>query len=392
MADGIPNFDDASAWEKVEGVNVFDAHEERAPDGTLLRKFGRGDLEEIARNCNARDEQGNLCPLTIGHTLDNPSEPVQPEHVGYARRFAVGWDYRLQRYVIRATYYLRKEDADRAKTYPRTSVELWGKDRFFDPIALLRRTPQRDLGQWTYSRNSHQEKLRYSMDDTTPVAAVPAVPAAAPAVPAVAQPELDPEHQEMAEKFWAHLSQKVPVLKYMCDQYAAQAAAPAVPAVPAAVPAVAGATNSLPSDPEKERMQKSQSDIEISRYQRENDDLKARMAALEKANLAREQEAKVARYERDLTGLIGQGYSFDLAEEVGDSKDMSPEQFAKHVERIKKRYSKRPVGDFIHTADEAPDETTNGGMPKNRLQECLKYHREHPEMTWKDAMEKAPRE
>lgn len=161
-----PRFDDPSRWEVLTARNVFDEHTDERK-GKSVRRFTRADLDEIARRCNVRDRKGQCCPLTLGHTRDDAPEKDQPEIVGYARNFRVAYDERLGRHVIRADYYLRRDRAREAREYPNVSVEYWPDGRFFDPIALLRRTPQRDLGQWTYHRKQAGTAavIRYAMGD-----------------------------------------------------------------------------------------------------------------------------------------------------------------------------------------------------------------------------------
>jgi hypothetical protein len=214
---------DTPAFVRKPAVAVFDAHEER-DGGRLVRRFTKASLERIAANCNRRERAGTLCPITIGHTdPDDPNEKNQPEHVGYARRFRVAYSRQLGRHVILADFYLKKSKAGEAMTYPRVSVELWPSDQFLDPIALLRRTPQRDLGQWhygkgppaaasawSYSRSTRAGRfvLRYSMSQHTGASmhedeelmddGADVAPEAAPGAPA----ELS--HEEKAEEFMKH--------------------------------------------------------------------------------------------------------------------------------------------------------------------------------------------
>lgn len=164
-----PDWSDPDAWEVVRAVDVFDEHtkQRRGEDGKeSTSKVTKRDLEQIARNNNERDRTGQPCPLTVGHTRDDAPEEQQPEIVGYARNFRVVYREDLKRYVLRADHYLRKEKATKAREYPRVSVEYWPDSKFLDPIALLRRTPQRDLGQWTYHRRPGKGAvLRYAMGD-----------------------------------------------------------------------------------------------------------------------------------------------------------------------------------------------------------------------------------
>lgn len=169
--------EDPSHYVKVSDVPVFDQHKEvyyLDPRGKMcastapgarkrVKHFDKKTLEEIARNCNARDKTGTLAPLTRGHTIpDENDESKQPEIMGYAKDWRVRFDPRLKKWVIAANYYLRADHEKDARTYPRTSVELWPGDDIIDPIALLRRTPQRDLGQWTYGKDNSSGAAGFS--------------------------------------------------------------------------------------------------------------------------------------------------------------------------------------------------------------------------------------
>jgi hypothetical protein len=162
------DWDNAKLWERHDGINVFAEHSRTVSDKKTGKKrtirFDKDRLERIARKCNERDAKNQPCPLVIGHTDDDQPETRQPDIVGYARKYAVRYDDALGKHVINCSYYLKRDRADEAKEYPRTSVEIWDADNFFDPISLLKRTPQLDLGQWTYSQGGKM-KLRYSMDD-----------------------------------------------------------------------------------------------------------------------------------------------------------------------------------------------------------------------------------
>lgn len=156
---------------RVPDVNVFDEHEDVyyededgrpcGPDaeGAIrkVRRFTKDDLIRIARNCNKRDRKGSLSPLTFGHT--NPrekDETKQPPPRGYALGYRVAYDSDLGCHVIRTNLHWRKEHYEDAKTYPRLSIELWPSDdgeEIIDPVSALRRTPARDIGQWTYARS-----------------------------------------------------------------------------------------------------------------------------------------------------------------------------------------------------------------------------------------------
>lgn len=178
---------DSGKYVRVPGVNIFDEHEEvyyvdsdkrpcrqDAPNAKrMVRTFDKKALASIAQACNKRDLTGSLAPITYGHTIspgedsDGNAIPIpesnQPPPRGYAATYGVGYDPDLKKHYLRTDFYIRKQDYDEAETYPRVSVELWPKHGIIDPIALLRRTPQQDVGQWTYGKGGDRV-LRYSKE------------------------------------------------------------------------------------------------------------------------------------------------------------------------------------------------------------------------------------
>lgn len=179
---------DSGKYVRIRDVSVFDEHSEtyyvdgdgrpclKGDPGAkkVVRKFGRKELEQIAARCNARDQKGSLSPLTFGHTkpavenADGSTEPAderkQPKPRGYAATWKVVFDPEEKKHLLKTDFHISRSEYPEAKTYPRVSVELWPKQGVIDPIALLRRTPQRDLGQWTYAAASGEAVLRYSME------------------------------------------------------------------------------------------------------------------------------------------------------------------------------------------------------------------------------------
>jgi hypothetical protein len=190
-------------------------------------------------------------------------------------------------------------------------------------------------------------------------------PAAKPQEPAPTNPTKPPDKDDpdavFADKVKKVLYECFPNLDAMHQQYQAGPGFPAanntgVPAMPTngttnqSKPATAPAEKPDKPDDDKDRMQRAQSDIEKSRYQRENEQLQARLATLER-------ESRVARYERDLGHLVSMGYQLDMSEELKDAENLDAAGFERHKERIKKRYQRAPVGgSFI-------DVTSTNGAP-----------------------------
>lgn len=171
----ISDFRDPTRYVKVPDRNLFDEGEVRYlekvfdDDGNPVidPKTGKQKLKEvvwevnqevlqhIAAVNNARNEAGDVSPISIGHNdLRNPDEQAQPPLVGAAGDYHVAWDEPHKKWMLRASYYFRREDFDAAKTYPFTSIELHPSDGTIHPVSLIRRAPKRDLGAWTtFSRD-----------------------------------------------------------------------------------------------------------------------------------------------------------------------------------------------------------------------------------------------
>lgn len=373
----LDRFENADLWEVRDNVPIFDAHEEHDASGAIVRSFALADLEEIASNCNRREiETGDAVPITIGHTQSGAPETEQPPIVGYARRFRVGKFGPQAKTAILATFYFFKDRFEESLEYPRRSVELWMRDKIIDPIALLKRTPKRDLGLLTYEQQ-HQ-RLVYSMDQhCDPEDMVPHP------YPDYGDGEHGEPSVDRVMKYMGHH----PVWKFahQCYQekqkYDAGSGGPGfasasntyVPGM--GMPGRIGMSKDQPvqqhaketpvtapvaalpvpvPDPEQERVRQAQHDIELARYQREAEGFKAANEALQARLGALEKDARVARYERDLGHLISQGYQMDLAEELAEIGDYTADQFAKHVDRVKKRYQRKPIGrEFLPVAGKA---------------------------------------
>lgn len=407
MSTPPPDFSDRNAWDVTADVAVFDEHADRDKGGKVVRKFTREDLEEIARRTNARDARGQPCPLTLGHTRDEAPEPEQPEIVGYARNFRVRYDDRLGRHTIRADYYLRKDRASEARGYPRTSVELWPTDKFFDPIALIRRTPRRDLGQWTYgrSRGATAPPIRYAMgeapvadrytpkrfenDDDVDRDGPPARKDPTDAPDAADDGKGDDDFHARCDKY---VKMRYPHLDKIHEEYAKKyAAAP-------------GDGNALP-DPDKDGLDVDPRDEErgaekMSRNGngksrvRDDDPLRAqkleverrklqqRVVALEKRNRLTERRSTLEKYERN-------GILLDVEQELADYGDAPDEAWKKHCVRIVNRYEKDPTAGRmvkLEAGDGVPD--FGEEMNEAQLDRALKFMRERG-CTWNEAYDHA---
>ena len=359
----------ADRYVRVPGVDIFDEHAEYyyededghpVPKGTRgarkrKRVFKREDLERIANNCNKRDRTGSLSPLTLGHTdPEEPDERKQPVPVGYALNYRVRFDNDRNKHMLVADYYIRKDKYDLAKTFPRTSIELWpdDKEEIIDPIALLRRTPQRDLGQWTYSRGRHV--LRYSMefkpmndelyDDD---AMTDEAPVDAPVEDA------EPSHEEKVEQFMRHCFSH-PHAKYFSGHYGMEEGPEEAPLpegpeedptdmpdadeVPLQNSAMASATNAGVPDHEEP-----DGDEGMPPAQYKRDQIAILYQKLRKENAALKYQANEAEARRMVAQLVAEGYQLDAGVEVPKLARMNAEQREKHEAHVRKYYRQSPT-------------------------------------------------
>ena len=184
MTQTLPNtglFADPSKWVVRRAVPVFVEHDEVEIDADgqeHTERFGRKELEAIARDSARRErETGDPAPIMLGHIPRNKAGAWHYERdlgkiVGFARNFRVGYmktrgkDGKSQkRLAVLVDKWFRKDRYQEAMEYPRRSVELWDK-RIIDPICLLKRTPQLDLGLVTADGQPETEELprRYGRD------------------------------------------------------------------------------------------------------------------------------------------------------------------------------------------------------------------------------------
>lgn len=360
-------------WFEVKNVPVFDEHYDPARQGPLQR-VDRPLLEEIARNSQRRiDDTGDECPIIIGHTSKERKQ--QAPVVGFARNFRVET---LGRANPRAAIYCdyRFPEAARSELYwggdlkcpkfPRRSVEVWPTDRIIDPIALLGgETPRRDLGIMTYSRPSStsEQPVRYSMADDNDLDDLDkADDADLPGDTDDDEGDSDMgfDMADLVKQVMAALAE-TPAFQYLAKkmqeeqtagmqaQQAAQAGAPAAPPPAAPPPAAApgapppnGPPQQFSREKERTRMERDEWALKYSRLEQEHSALKARVDASDR-------KARRAEREQQLAELQHQGYQFSRAEELEDADSMTPEQWTKHLGRIKQRYQRAPIGQRIET-------------------------------------------
>lgn len=327
---------------RIPGVVVFDEHDEFTPGGKLLRRFDRKTLQTIAERCNRREQvSGDLAPGGPGHTRDDvTNEEDQPPVWLYARNYRVGEYGPNNKVGLICDFHVKRkietkdgrvvDGPEYVKSFPRRSPELWPDSPAvpeharltIDWHALLRRSPQRDLGLLTYARTPVQ-KIRYSMEAAMPDPVMP------PDAKANTDIETDgddmPEGHEEFARHLDHAFANHPVLKYMMSTFESQAEGDGSVDRYHRKPAEAATTPASESET-------------ITRYQRQIDELRAESAA-------HKHESRKLRYERQLFGFREQGIDVDVAVELEDCLSMgSEEEVEKHFDRIQRRYARTPVG------------------------------------------------
>ncbi len=381
---------DASKFDIVHDVAVFDAHEdveaERDEQGRIIRdsegqarskkiRYTRDVLESIAENLNRRiRDTGDYTAICLGHT-PTPEErragaKPQPA-VGFAGPYYVGEFGGDSRPVIYAkNWAIFKDDADLARKHPRRSVEVWAEpnlhDRIFDPIALLgAETPRRDLGI-LYSRvNTGRPVIRYSAVFAS--GGNTFVPGAD-----VKERQQAPETKDHSmitdedlQKIIAGVSNtaEMQFVRQMMEAEKAKGdPTPEAPATPEQF-AEPEADDHLPADvlpegtpkernseaemdPEKEkelyrrreadRIRYSKIESDIKRVADENAQLRARVEASEVEN------RRVKRY--SMVESLASEYLLDPAEELKRADTFDDTRWEEHVGLIKTRYARNPVG------------------------------------------------
>lgn len=304
----------------VDDVPIFDESDEYPVEK----------LKKIIANCNARvADTSDAAPICIGHTRDDNAETDQPEIVGFATHFKLGLIGKIKpRNAILATFKFLKDKWKKAKQYPRRSVELHTKDLYIDPIALLSSsTPAKDLGLLfsknksdlhTYSMNPDDEEK--SMDNLDDVVSKVLEALESSDVFAWCRSQMDKAPEQMEDDDSP-------------DQMADEEDKDKVPEPEA-------------FDEEEEEVKSAKlraAKSEVEKYRRENEAMKASVDAINR-------KLRLADRERDLTLIGMEGVMFDVGEELEAVADLSPEKYKKHLDTMRKRYQRSPVGVHINPA------------------------------------------
>jgi hypothetical protein len=171
----------ASQFDERRDIAIFDEHE------TPREKYGRDDLVAIIANQNKRIRSKVFCPLSDGHTSDQPGDK-EPAVLGFCGPAMLGMTADVNggpdKYSIWHTEYHMKEAAPVLAQKRGRSIETWRidargqfvpiKKRFFSPVAALGSTlPRLDLPSAKYSRDNFagDSLERYAMPGPTNMSA-----------------------------------------------------------------------------------------------------------------------------------------------------------------------------------------------------------------------------
>lgn len=357
--DTLAKLDDPTLYVKVENVPIFRPHERQGKDGKPV-KVDVERLGKIAAKINRKTaESGDMPRLIPGHTKPGAPQKDQPSAWGFAKDARVGTFGPGNVPGILATFYVSKERWEECKQYPYRSPEFYAATDEITAVAFLKTDPELDLGVLTYERSDGGEyvpldlgPLRYN----------------------VTADDLD-DNDPMLSRVLRYMQKCYPRLKDMHEQYAAGFPGPMNTGVP---------TMSEAKKPDQ--LQKS---AEVLQYEKQVADLTAANAEQAKRMADLEKQNRLIRYERDLTALREQGYQLDLAEELKDLSDATPEQFERHKKRIVERYQRAPIGQAIRQGEidhKIPGQAK--GMTEEQMGEALQYCRENPGVPWEQAVVK----
>lgn len=305
-------------------IPIFDEHER---DGI---KYDEARLSRIAENNNCRiADTGDLVPLVPGHAPDGKPEEATTI-LGWASNFQIGtWGIEQPRPCIFADFKFPLDMWEIARGLPRRSVELidYTTDQaFIDPIALLGgTTPYRDLGL-LYSRKKSSSTTIYryelnggSMDKEELVKLV---------CECITNSDVG---KWAAEKMKCEASEKAAEDKPAEDT--------ADEDKPAEYEADDKEDKPADEDDDKEKL-KNQRDQEQRKYARLEADhklLSSRLADLER-------KERISTRKADLLGIEAEGVLFEMAEELDTVSDLDDKSYARHLDKMRKRYSRSPIG------------------------------------------------
>lgn len=312
----------------IDDVPILDEHtqEEEYDEPTLKRM--------VAVN-NARiADTGDYSPITIGHTLEGEvPEEKQPRVVGFAGPYKLGTFGKTNpRPTIFARFRIYKKDYEVVKQFPRRSIELWGDDLVIDPIALLgASTPKRDLSllfakkyrkPTTYAKGDNMAEEKETDKPDKMARIMKAFKEFSKLFSEINDGEPDLDKDLKPEKAEADDidKQEPPEEKMAEDDEDFKKKK-------------GKRCNEEDSEPDKYRRERDQARADLVKYQREAKENKEQLDQLAR-------KFRAAERERDLIQLRNEGFEFDLQDELTECLDLPVTTYTKHLDRIRKRYSR----------------------------------------------------
>lgn len=387
-----------------EDVFILDEHELKNASGKVITKFDAKKLEEIALRNNKRiSDTGDEIPLVIGHTKDGASEKDQPELVGYASNLQVKDFFDTGRKAISATFRYFKGSVERAKLFPRRSVELWLSDGKLDPISLLgASTPERDLGLVQFKKRGPKKYSRTmpmpmttSQDSADIVSAVVSAMSQSDVWMWVQQQMRGEQGQQMGID--DSLLPPNEEEDLMPEEMPEEAMVEEAPEEEYPEEGLEESQEGFEGDPDESAVPEEEEDLEsagvpqkkgpvkmskteegnikirLSRVEKENGELVAKLSDAQKAVEDIRLKYQKAQRERDIVSLEHDGYILDRAEELDHVALLDEATYGKHLDIIKKRYQRAPIGAGSFSIAESAAKANTGGRSKEEISGIVQY-------------------
>lgn len=331
--EALKHLDEPGKFIVRRAVPIFCEH----TDPITGEKVGRAKLETLARNTNRREqEEGVPMGIVIGHTPGRKEEEIQ--HVGYARNHRVAKFGPKQKLGIVSDFYYKPECYEKAKQYPHRSIERWVDDEIMDPVSLLARTPQLDLGL-LLPDDGHPVQKKLAVNDGCELMVY-----ARGGVRRVYQMSEESPCMDLTE-FLDGLETLIQRARATCG--GGEGGEPMTNPEPQPQTYEASPSGTNTAMPELLTYSKEQ--YEALKAERDAFKVKAEEAQI-KADEAQRLYQKQAR-EKTLTALKNEGVDVDVAAELADTEALDDAAFEKHTAKVKKCYRRtaRPAAGFIET-------------------------------------------
>jgi hypothetical protein len=313
-------------------VPLFDEHS--GNEEGLDIDFTPEVLQQIIDNTNHRIlDTNDLVPVYIGHIDDDLPEGKQGELVGFVMNLSLGQIGELNpRACIMGDICWLRDKHEGAKEFTRRSIELWLDDPMvIDNLAILKRRPERNLGILFQKNKAANHKYKRSLTDEKDIMAEHVE-------------NLPDGNDELVKKIMDKVM-ACPHMKFVEDMMNKEKESALEDTEEPKVneedddetPAeMEDETDKMP-EKEKLKAQRDQSRRQFAKLQDQNKELEGRLAKMERT-------ARIAERKADLLELEATGVLFDMADELEYVSDLDVVRYQKHINKIKKNYSKAPIG------------------------------------------------